>query len=228
MPTATMPGRFATSAGASTTEIRTGLVHASLRVDSDLAHEVAAAYLNGPSSRAAFLMASYEQLSREADQLFAAITSTARRDPVRVVFTECEAPYLNSQELIESVTHDGLLEVTVATAGCDRFHPILDWAPGGSFDRFRAVHDILGHSYLNVGFDRHAEYATWRFQEQFHSALARQALAIELHAKHSVRWTTGESPVHKAVLLDPRLVHRSRLAGGSPGPMSDARRTKSL
>jgi hypothetical protein len=223
-----MPARFAASAGASTVEISAGRACAALRVDSDLAHEVAAAYLNGPSSPTAFLMASYEQLSREADQLFAAVTSTARRDPVRVVFTECEVPYQNSEELIASVTGDRLLEVTVAAADCDRFHPMLDWAPGGAFDRLRAVHDILGHSYLNVGFDRHAEYATWRFQEQFHSALARQALAIELHAKHSVRWTTGVSANHKVVLLDPRLVHRSRLAGGSQGPMSDARLANAL
>ena len=87
---------------------------------------------------------------------------------------------------------------------------------GGAYDRFRAVHDVLGHAYLGVGFDRDGEYATWRFQERFHSPLARRALATELHAEHSVRWTTGELPEHKAVLLDERLIARSRAGDASP------------
>jgi hypothetical protein len=81
---------------------------------------------------------------------------------------------------------------------------------GGAYDRFRAVHDVLGHACLGVGFDRDGEYATWRFQELFHSPLARRALATELHAEHSVRWTTGELPEHKAVLLNQRVIARSR------------------
>jgi hypothetical protein len=44
--------------------------------------------------------------------------------------------------------------------------------------------------------------------------LARRALATELHAEHSVRWTTGELPEHKAVLLDERVISRSRANGG--------------
>jgi hypothetical protein len=81
---------------------------------------------------------------------------------------------------------------------------------GGAYDRFRAVHDILGHGHLELGFDRNSEYATWRYQERLHSPLARRALATELHAEHSVYWTTGELPEHKAVVLDERLIERSR------------------
>jgi hypothetical protein len=192
-----------------------GQAYADLRADWDLAHEVAAAYLNGSTNPAA-LKASYEQLTLEVDRLFAAITTSARRDPMRVVFTGSEMPYQDAEELIESVRRKRLLEVTVAAVDCDRFHPMMDWTTGGAYDRLRAVHDIVGHCYLNLGFDRHSEYATWRFQEQLHSGLARQALALELHAKHSVRWTTGESANHKAVLIDTRLIDRSRLAGGQP------------
>ena len=39
---------------------------------------------------------------------------------------------------------------------------------------------------------------------------ARWALATELHAEHSVRWTTGEVAEHKATLLPPWVVHVSR------------------
>jgi hypothetical protein len=81
---------------------------------------------------------------------------------------------------------------------------------GGAYDRFRAVHGVLGHGHLGVGFDRDGAYATWRFQERRHSPVARRALATELHAEHSVRWTTGELAEHKAVLLDERIVARFR------------------
>jgi hypothetical protein len=87
---------------------------------------------------------------------------------------------------------------------------------GGEYDRFRAVHDILGHGHLHVGFGREGEYAAWRYQERLHSPLARVALATELHAEHSVRWTTGGLPEHKAVVLDERLIERSRVGRSSP------------
>jgi hypothetical protein len=81
---------------------------------------------------------------------------------------------------------------------------------GGAYDRFRAVHDVLGHARLSVGFDRHGEYATWRSQEHWHSPLARRALATELHGEHSVRWTTGDLAEHKAALLDERMLSSAR------------------
>ena len=90
---------------------------------------------------------------------------------------------------------------------------MMDTEPGGAFDRFRAVHDILGHARLRLGFDRDSEFAVWLSQERFHGPLARRALATELHGQHSVRWTTGEFAEPKAVLLDPALLRRSRGRG---------------
>jgi hypothetical protein len=80
---------------------------------------------------------------------------------------------------------------------------------GGAYDRFRSVHDVLGHARLRLGFDRDGEFAVWRSQERFHGPLARRALATELHGRHSVLWTTGELAEPKAILLDPRLLRRS-------------------
>ena len=92
---------------------------------------------------------------------------------------------------------------------------MMDCRLGGAYDRFRAVHDILGHGLLGVGFDRQGEYATWRFQERWYTPLARRALATELHAEHSVRWTTGALAEHKAALLDDRLIGRARAGARS-------------
>jgi hypothetical protein len=137
---------------------------------------------------------------------------------VDIAFTVSERPYDSADELIRAVRRDRILEVTSAARDRDRPHPAMGCEIGGAYDRFRAVHDVLGHAHLGVGFDREGEYATWRFQEKFHGPLARRALATELHAEHSVRWTTGELPEHKAVLLDERLVARSGAGQTDRGP----------
>jgi hypothetical protein len=80
---------------------------------------------------------------------------------------------------------------------------------GGAYDRFRSVHDVLGHGRLQKGFDRDGEFTVWRAQERFHSPLASWALATELHGRHSVLWTTGGFAEPKALLLDRRLLRRS-------------------
>jgi len=87
---------------------------------------------------------------------------------------------------------------------------VLRSEPGGPYDRFRAVHDILGHVRLGLGFDRDEEFAVWWAQDRQYRGLARWALATELHGEHSVRWTTGQVAEHKAILLRPELVARAR------------------
>ncbi|MGH2394470.1 MAG: hypothetical protein ACRDGH_13455, partial [Candidatus Limnocylindria bacterium] len=110
-------------------------------------------------------------------------------------------------------THDRVVEVTTAAGDPDRRHPLMDSGMGGAYDRFRAVHDTLGHARLGLGFDRDAEFAVWLWPERFHSPLARRALATELHGQHSVRWTTGEVAEPKAGLLHPGLLSRTRALG---------------
>ncbi len=195
-----------------------------LQVDELVAVEIAAAYLGSAIVRSPVVGAAFEQLAVETDHLYAAITSQDRPGAVRVRFSTCATPYDDAEELITSVRGDRLLEITTASIDHGRKHPIFDSSVGGTFDRFRAVHDLLGHAHLGAGFDRHGEYATWRFQERFHTDLARLALATELHAKHSACWTTGEAPDHKATLIPPPMLRRSRQSvhvappAGSPSP----------
>jgi hypothetical protein len=171
------------------------------------AREVAEAHHSAPRTGGPECSAAYARLIDESDRLFRLLTTG--RDRVEIVFTRSERPYDDANELIRSVRRDRVLEVTSATRDRDRPHPAMGCEVGGAYDRFRAVHDVLGHACLGVCFDRDGEYATWRFQEQFHSPPARRALATELHAEHSVRWTTGELPEHRAVLLDARVIARS-------------------
>jgi hypothetical protein len=178
------------------------------RVDPAAARAVAAAYADAPTRRDPLTRAAYARLVAESDRLLRRITSPHRPDAVRVRFTTCHEPYRSADELIASVIHDRLLEV--ATVAGDRRHPLMDSTRGGAYDRFRAVHDILGHAGLALGFDRNGEFAVWLYQARFHSPLASRALATELHGQHSVYWTTGRMAEPKAILLDPQLLRRSR------------------
>jgi hypothetical protein len=190
-------------------------------VDPALAREVATAYINAPTRRDPLTAAAYDQLVTESDRLFDLITSQDRLDPVRVFFTTCATPYRDAQELIASVTNDRMLEVATVAVDADRRHPLMNSGRGGDYDRFRAVHDILGHARLRLGFDRNSEFTVWLAQERLHSPLAGRALATELHGQHSVRWTTGEVAAPKAALLDPGLLRRARLLSrGSAGSYS--------
>jgi hypothetical protein len=187
-----------------------------LRTNPTAAVEIAAAHIEASRTGGALAHAAYARLVRESDRLFRLVTETGRPDRVRIFFTMCATPYDSVAELIGSVRRDQVLEVTAAARERERSHPLMGCEVGGAYDRFRAVHDVLGHGLLQVGFDRDDEFAAWRFQERFHSELARRALATELHGEHSVRWTTGDLPEHKAVLLDERMLRRSR--AGRPEP----------
>jgi len=181
-----------------------------LRVDQTVAREVAAAYLDGTEHRDPRTVAAFGRLAAETDRLFRWITDPARPGSVRVVFTKCDSPYRDAKELISSVTHLRTLEVTTVAVDRDRRHPLFGNEVGGDYDRFRAVHDVLGHAEMQLGFDRDGEFAVWLAQERFHSPLARLALGPELHGQHSVRWTTGEVAEPKAMLFDEALLRRAR------------------
>jgi hypothetical protein len=114
--------------------------------------------------------------------------------------------------MIQAVRRSHLLEVASVAGRPERHHPLLGSELGGCYDRFRAVHDLLGHVESGHGFDRDGEYAAWLLQHRLHTGLARWALATELHGENSVLWTTGEFAEHKATLLDPGLLRRSYLA----------------
>jgi hypothetical protein len=87
----------------------------------------------------------------------------------------------------------------------------------------RAVHDIVSHGWRGHGFDPDGELSAWLAEDSIYTGLACWALATELHAHHSVLWTTGEHADHKAVLLEPALLRTSRAhaeASDDPTPPS--------
>jgi hypothetical protein len=181
-----------------------------VRVDQAVARDVAAAYVDAAERRDAVTVAAFARLVSETDRLFLRLTQPSRPNALRVFFTRCEKPYRDARELIASVTESCTLEITTVAGDPDRRHPVMSNDLGGEYDRFRAVHDALGHARMRLGFDRDEEFAVWLVQERLHSSLARRALGTELHGQHSVRWTTGEYVAPKAMLLEEALLRRAR------------------
>jgi hypothetical protein len=183
-------------------------------LDPDAMLRVAENYLEAHDSRRdPKVIAAYTQLEAQTDVLFESLTRN-----IRIAFTQCSTPYSSDREMISAARTEKVLEIPTARSDADNDHPFFGREFGGAYDRFRAVHDFLGHVRLNAGFDRQGEYLTWLEQDRHHKGLARWALATELHGKNSVLCTTGETAVPKATLLDRRVLRRSRVGMGfSPG-----------
>jgi hypothetical protein len=180
-------------------------------LDERVAREVAAVFDAARSDPGEpRVAAAYRSLERQSDRLFRELTHVDSHWHVRVVFSRCRAPYEHDEEMIAAVRSTGVLEVTTTAAEPGRPHPLLGSECGGAYDRFRAVHDLLGHVQTRRGFDRQGEFAAWLAQDRFYRGPARAALATELHAEHSVCWTSGAFSEHKATLLPPRLRARAR------------------
>jgi hypothetical protein len=182
-------------------------------VDRSIVVSVGAQYLNARNSlRSVRVGAAYRQLQLEIDQLFNDLVCADQPGAIRVGFTRCHQPYASDIELIAAVGAHETLEITTAAAFSGRLHPLLSCEIGGEFDRFRAIHDLIGHGCLGKGFDIDGECAAWLAQDRLHSDLARWALAAEVWGVNSARWVAGEAPELKACLLDPEaLVHRLRI-----------------
>jgi len=196
------------------------------RIDFEHADVVAEAFLDAPrSSAGALVRAAYAELGDQADRWFARLTDHRARTPVRLEFTRCPEPYASGEELSTRVRSEGVLELCPAYLDRDRHHPLLDVSIGGTYDRFRAVHDIVSHARLGFSFDRHGEFSAWLAEDGMYTGLARWALATELHAEHSVLWTTGTLAAHKATLLPAGLVEASRALRSNVSVASSSRST---
>jgi hypothetical protein len=181
-----------------------------IRVDATVGGEPSTAVMVGEwylRSRSAHhdavVIEAYEQLQAETDRLFTPLTRANSQRAVRVAFTRCARPYEDDEELILAVRANQTLEITSAAAAGERLHPLFGCEFGGAFDRFRAVHDLVGHARCGFGFDLHDECAAWSVQDRLHTGLARFALATELYGVNAARSIAGEAPDLRALLLRP-------------------------
>ena len=174
------------------------------QVDLSMAAMVGDWYLHSRSAhRSAQVIEAYRQLQVETDRLYTLFTRDACPWATRVGFTRCGQPYESDEELICAVRANGTLEITSAVAAGERLHPLLGCELGGAFDRFRAVHDLIGHACYGYGFDLADECAAWSAQDRLHNGLARWALATEIYGVNAARSIAGNAPDLRALLLAP-------------------------
>jgi hypothetical protein len=180
-------------------------------VTKQIADQVGGTYLAARSTPTDPLVVSaYAHLQAETDCLFNALVGRDHRESIRVVFTQCREPYESDRDMIAAVQAGRILQITTASVESVSIHPVLGCELGGPFDRFRAVHDLVGHVRTGFGFGLEDELAAWRVQDSLHSGLARLALATELLAINSARFILGSPPCHKATLLDVDVLERAR------------------
>jgi len=143
----------------------------------------------------------YRRLRVESDALYARLVAPREDGGLGLrVHHQLTDPYQQADEIVDDLA-GGILRI-----GPNRQpHPLMGTQPGGPYDRFRAVHDVLGHAALGAGFDRHGEYACWLVQRRLHTPAAAAALTPELHGENCVLWVTGRHAVHKAALLPAAL-----------------------
>ncbi len=152
----------------------------------------------------------YRQLQTQTDRQYRVLTDPSGRYRLKVVRTRLAAPYADDREMIAATRSSRLLEVTTEPRA--RWHPLLGGAAGSAYERFRVVHDLVGHVATGYGFDQDSEYSAWLVQRRTYHGLARWAAATELHGENSVVSTTHQFADHKAILLDPELLTRPPLA----------------
>lgn len=188
-------------------------------VDPVQTQEAAEQFLAGQSRADSLVALAYDALEKQTDRMFAALTDGGGPYRLAVVPTGQVTPYTDADELIESVLDYRTLEVTTSEA--DRRHPRLGGEVGGSYFRFRGVHDLIGHAATGFGFDRDGEYSAWIVQRTLYTGLARWAAATELHGEISALWTTGQFAEHKAILMDLHLAMAMSPAGDSSSVTSE-------
>jgi hypothetical protein len=143
--------------------------------------------------------AAYRALDAETARLFALVTA----DPadgglgVEVRYVRHD-PYPGAAALCADLRH--LHRMQLRTSACDPAHPLLDSAEGGTVDRLRVVHDVLGHAALGLGFDLDAEFATWLQCRVLFGPEARRAAFTELVGAVTAFVATGRPPGLRAGL----------------------------
>jgi len=93
-------------------------------------------------------------------------------------------------------------------------------------DPFAAVEQRLDRLRVNYVDLYLVQYAAWLTQRRLRSRLARRAFATELYEVNSARWITGETPDHKATLIEPGIP--AALGSVATSPSSRPRACRSI
>ncbi len=141
---------------------------------------------------------SYDQLAKILDNQYSALVAMG----IRFEFVD-EDPYASFYEMREDFLRNRRLKVmrTSVTGS----HPYWNDATN---DKFRAVHDVLGHLATGRGFDRHGEEAAYQAHKLTMPAEVHGALAMETRGQNSFLIERGDFPPQKAGILPDDMIKK--------------------
>ena len=140
----------------------------------------------------------YDQFAGELDRQFKFLEDQG----IRFEFVD-EDPYKSFYEMHEDFIRNRRLKVMKTSVTGS--HPY--WSDATN-DKFRAVHDVLGHLATGRGFDRHGEEAAYQAHKLTLPAEVHGALAMETRGQNAFLIERGDFPPQKAGVLPDDMIKK--------------------
>lgn len=124
----------------------------------------------------------WEAMGKEVEEQFAFLQAQG----IKFEFVDND-PYAGAQEMADDLRQNKRLKVFSTSnqskaLGVSQYHPVLTDEQN---DRFRAVHDVLGHAAIGRGFDFNGEDAAYYHHGSMFSPEALRAMATETRGQNS-------------------------------------------
>lgn len=140
----------------------------------------------------------YDQFAGELDRQFKFLEEQG----IKFEFVD-EDPYKSFYEMHEDFIRNRRLKVMKTSVTGS--HPY--WSDATN-DKFRAVHDVLGHLATGRGFDRHGEEAAYQAHKLTLPAEVHGALAMETRGQNAFLIERGDFPPQKAGILPDEMIKK--------------------
>ena len=140
----------------------------------------------------------YDQFAGELDRQFKFLEEQG----IKFEFVD-DDPYKSFYEMHEDFIRNRRLKVMKTSVTGS--HPY--WSDATN-DKFRAVHDVLGHLATGRGFDRHGEEAAYQAHKLTLPAEVHGALAMETRGQNAFLIERGDFPPQKAGVLPDDMIKK--------------------
>ena len=161
---------------------------------------------------------SYGQLRKEVDQQFDDMV----KGGMKLSFHQGDANYLNSKEMLQ----DALVNQHLYTFRGGDVHPLLNefdpYYGLNSNEKFRAVHDYMGHGTTGATFGRKGEEVAYGAHSQTLSPLAKIAAAAETRGQNSFVNYSGINADLEQKMMTTRIARDEAIHRGQSPDKYDA------
>jgi hypothetical protein len=157
----------------------------------------------------------FEDFKRQNEEMYQFIVKPESEGGLGITVdfgSPTDEAYASAEDQADDVRNNKHFQVQSGLGGD---HPLLTVE---EYDRFRAVHDIFGHTGIGGGFDRHGEYEAWLAHMTMYTGLGATAMSSEYHGVNSSMWAGKGTSTGRAVVLPEHLIVSPWMADGSLRP----------